>query len=169
MTDLLARISEHWATRGIAHGSPISSADVATFEERYAVRLPADLRSYVFELNGSEQGSNGPMDDQLLTFWHLAEMRPLNEAEPTVNNHDAARWFVIADHSISVHEYVVALSADPAAPSPVAVVYDDFLVEVAPSFSAFLEGYLANDQLMLFPDVPTGWMAKYGDRLSNDR
>jgi hypothetical protein len=40
-------------------------------------------------------------------------------------------------------------------------VYNEFLVEIAPSFEAFLEGYSAGNEKMLFPDVPPAWTAKY--------
>jgi hypothetical protein len=44
------------------------------------------------------------------------------------------------------------------------VTYDEFLVDVAPSFTGFLEGYVARDQDLLFPDVPAAWVEKHGKR-----
>ncbi len=161
MRKVLERVERHWATQRFGHGPPAAAGDLDAFENRYGVRLSSELRAYFLTLNGSEGGMNGPMDDYLLSFCHLSEVRPLGEAAPELGAPNADQWFVVADHSIGVHLYVVRLSDNSAAPTPVAVVYDEFIVVVAPSFEAFLDGYCARDEDMLFPDVPPEWSAKY--------
>jgi hypothetical protein len=150
--------------RRISHGPPASQSELVAFETRYSVSLPQDLRAYFTTLNGSESGRNGPMDDQLLSFWHLSEIRSLVEHCPGVPIPHAESYFVFADYSIDVHEYVVRLSLDTRLPTPVMVVVDEFLVEVAHSFGAFLQSYLAGDNVVLFPDLPSEWYARNGRR-----
>jgi hypothetical protein len=162
VTELLALVERYWATQSLAPGPGATAADVAAFEARYHVRLPNDLRAYFLALNGSEAGKNGPMDDFLIAFWHLGEVVPLSEEVPDLAAPDAEHWFVFADHCLWIHAYVIRLSDNPTAPTPVAVLYDEFLVEIAPSFGAFLEGYLARDQDLLFPEVPAAWAEKHG-------
>ena len=96
------------------------------------------------------------MDHLLLSFWHLSEVRPLNEPwgyAPFFPVPNSENCFIFADWSISGHEYVVRLTPSEEPSTPVYVVYDG-LVPVAPSFQAFLEGYVRGDQEMLFPDPP---------------
>ena len=164
MTDLLTHVERHWKAQGRAHGPPATSLDIAAFEARYDVRLPVDLRQYFLALNGSELGRNGPMDELLLSFWHLSEIRPLSEEAPELRVRDGEHWFVIADHSTHVHAYVVRLSSDLGAQMPMAVLYNDVIIHVAPSFGAFLTGYVRGDLEMLFPDPTPEWTAKYRDR-----
>jgi hypothetical protein len=164
VTDLLANLKDHWRQQGISHGPPVSRAQILEFEARYGVSLPADLRAYLTALNGSELGRNGPMDDQLISFWHLSEIRPLSEEHPESAIPHGRSYFVFADYSIDVHAYVIRLSPDPRAPAPVMVALDELLIEVAPSFSAFIERYRAGDSAVLFPDLPAEWFVRHGPR-----
>lgn len=74
----------------------------------------------------------------------------------------ADSYFVFADWNIWAHAYAVRLSDGPEAPAPVVVIYDDCLVEVAPSFRALLEQYVAGDVNTIFSDPPE-WRAKHGN------
>lgn len=145
-------VKKHLRLQGIARGPIVTAEQVVVFEKRYGVQLPGDVREYFEEFNGSELGSGGPMDDQLLAFWHLSEVRPLSEELPDSSIPQADRYFVFADHSIWVHAYAIRLSSDPSESTPVVVVYDAAVGEVAPSMSAFFERYLAGDQTTLYPD-----------------
>ena len=163
MQDLLAAVAQRWRDQRVEPGPPASIKDVAEFEARYQVSLPVDMRAYFMTLNGSADGSNGPMDDLLIAFWHLSEVRPLSDEFPAKlpDSHD---YFGFADHSIFVHVYAVRITRDEHNPGPVFVLYDDVLVPIARSFRTFLEGYVTNDQEMLFPDPSPEWVAKYRDR-----
>jgi hypothetical protein len=152
--DLLANVERHWEKQRISHGPPASPSQLDEFETRYGVNLPDDLRAYFDTLNGSELGSNGPMDDHLLSFWHLSEIRSLAEERSADTPPSHRSSFVFADHSIGVHAYAVRLSPDARAPAPVSVIYDELQIEVSPSFRTFLERYLAGDIAVLFPDLP---------------
>lgn len=163
MTQPFGAIERRWREAGHGRGPPVSDAGVAAFEARYGVRLPEVVRAYFSMLNGSEDGQNGPMDDHLLAFWHLTEVRPVADEYPG-RFAAATPYFVFADYSISVHAYAVRLSSDAGQAAPVAVIYDEFLLEVAPSFPAFLHGYVADDLEMLFPDPPAAWTEKYCHR-----
>ena len=152
VTTLLFALERHWRQLGFSYGPPVAPAQLDEFERRYGVRLPTDLRAYFTTLNGSELGKNGPMDSHLISFWHLSELCPLHEERPAAPIPDGKSYFVFADYSIGVHDYVIELAADARAPSSVMVAYDDVLIEVATSFTAFLERYLVGDGAVLFPD-----------------
>lgn len=169
MSTVLERLERYWASQGLGHGPPAAPGDLAGFESHYGVRLPSDLHAYFRAMNGSEAGMNGPMDDYLLSFCNLSEVRPLSEVAPELGAPNADEWFMIADHSIGVHPYVVRLSAASADPAPVAVVYNEFVVVVAPSFEAFLDGYCNRNEDMLFPMCRRSGPRSTVCRLSNVR
>jgi hypothetical protein len=164
--DLLAQLERHWSQQGHSHGPPVTLAQLDEFERRYGVKLPLDMRAYFTALNGSELGSDGPMDSQLISFWHLSEIRPLTDERPAALSPPGKSCFVFADYSIGVHDYVIGLAADARTPSSVMVAYDDVVIEVAASFTTFLQRYLEGDSAVLFPDLPPGWNVRQEQRES---
>ena len=162
MTSVLDALIGHMKRQDIARGPTVTAREIAAFESRHDVRLPEDVRAYFIHLNGCEFGHDGPWDDQLLSFWHLSQLRPLSVEFPQHSIRDGERFFAFADYSIDVHCYAIRLSADNSDSTPVAVLYDEFLVTVAPSLTAFFERYLVGDQEVLFPDPPAEWHHKHG-------
>ena len=77
-------------------------------------------------------------------------MKPLNDYwSPAVSDGDS--YFVFADYSIAAHVFAIRLSKASVPTNDVVVVYDDRPLEVASSFSKFVEGYLARAESVLFP------------------
>ena len=89
-------------------------------------------------------------DDEGITFFGLEEIKPLSEYL-SAQVADAESYFVFADYSLSAHVYAIALRNIEVDQNPVAVVYDRNLIEVADSFSKFVEDYLENIDAILFP------------------
>ena len=90
------------------------------------------------------------MDQDLIRFWPLDEVRPLSEEWPeNPAPRDAASLFVLADWSIAGWFYVARLS-DAETMAPIYII-DGGLTRVADSFEAFLERYLARDPAVLSP------------------
>ena len=154
----LASVGQRWAAQGIAYDRPASDADVAAFEARYGVVLPPDLRAYFTTLNGTAVGAYGMQDEHLLGFWHLDEVRTF--AEELAGNGpsppEAARTFVIADHSIWVYGFGIRLAGDSATATPVVVDIGSPYHQVAASFTEFLEAYLRGDEAVIYPDPKAG-------------
>jgi hypothetical protein len=153
---LLARLRERWSARGILHTRSASLADINTFEQRYGVVLPLDLRAYFMSVNGTAFGRFGMEDGDLLGFWHLDQVRTFAEelasdrSMQKVPPH-ATNVFAIADHSIWVYGFGIQLSADPAARTPVVASFGHPYHEVAASFTEFLQGYLRGDPDIINP------------------
>jgi TonB family protein len=162
MRELLERVDRHWAADDIPHGPPVSAADIAEVEERYGVRLPAELREWFLGLNGMDSPAY-PMDEHGLAFHPLSGFRPLAEEAPSMADApDAERLFVFADLLVWCSGYAVLLTAEAAETAPVFVVHAaNCILPVATSFSAFLEGYLAGDEAVLFPEPPAAWRAEF--------
>ena len=104
------------------------------------------------EVNGIRRtvAFEGEMDQDLIRFWPLDEVRPLFDEWPeNPAPREAALLFVFADWNIDAWPYVARLS-DAETIAPVYIV-DGGLTRVADSFEAFLERYLARDPAVLSP------------------
>src|SRR5262245_38744480 len=112
---LLGEVERRWTSCNVRHGVPASAEQIAEFEARYGVRLPADACAYFRTLNGAEHGRGGPWDDELISFWNLDDVRPLREECSESLGVDADSWFVFADWSIECHYFVTHLSSHPTA------------------------------------------------------
>ncbi|HEV3471527.1 MAG TPA: SMI1/KNR4 family protein [Pyrinomonadaceae bacterium] len=144
-------LRKFWLRRGVRLNPGASEAEIAAFEAKHHVRLPADFRDYFAVVNGFDGSESWMTDDDVITFLGLHEVKPLSEYwSPGVAGADS--YFVFADYSISAHVYAIRLTSDSGHGNPVAVVYDGEPVKVADSFSGFVEGYLENSCGVLFPD-----------------
>ena len=123
--------------------------ELAAFEARYDIRLPEDLRKYFAAVNGFDGSEHWMTDEEVITFLGLEEMKPLREYWST-EVIDSDSYFVFADYSLAAHVYAIRL--DGSGRNEVVVVYDR-TVEVASSFSEFIEGYLENNVAVLFPET----------------
>ena len=136
----------YWKAQGVDSANPASLAEIQAFEQRFAVVLPEDLRDYFRILNGMEIGHDGSMDNEMISFWRLADVerdraeRPLN---PT-------NLFAFGDWSIDCCTYAIALGADREANTPVFLLCDEKPLRVAESFSDFVAAYLRNDPRALY-------------------
>ena len=142
-------LKRFWQDQRIILKPGALESELASFETKYGVCLPEDLRSYLQTVNGFDCTEHWVTDENLITFLSLNEVKPLSEywSEEIAN---AVSYFVFADYSISAHVYAIRLS-DVAAVNDVVVVYDSNLINVANSFSGFVDGYLANNNGVLFP------------------
>jgi len=151
MTDANAALRDCWKQLGILNSKGASDDEIAHFEARYRVTLPPGVREYFSVLNGTEAGQFGMEDEDLISFWHLDQVRTLAEECPGDETVHADQLFVFADWSIWASAWAVRLSADPAAPTPVIIAYEPGQ-QVAASFEEFLLHYVARDPNVLFPD-----------------
>jgi hypothetical protein len=144
-------LKRYWLRHGIKLNRGVSEDELAAFEDVYRVRLPKDLREYFAAVNGFDGSEHWMTDENVITFLALNEMKPLSEAwSPKIA--DAASYFVFADYSLSAHVYAIQLS-NSSGNNPVVVAYDDEnLVKVASSFSEFVQGYVEDNNAVLFPE-----------------
>ncbi len=141
-------LKRFWLRQGIKLCRGATGDELAAFEAKHNIRLPEDLRDYFAVVNGFDGWQT---DDNVITFLSLDEMKTLSEYwSPDVA--DADSYFVFADYSISAHVYAIRLLNTTGRGNHVVVVYDGEPVEVANSFSEFVEGYLADNNAVLFPD-----------------
>jgi len=143
------RLKRHWETNGVEINSGVSEADLITFQTQHAVVLPDDLRNYFLCVNGM---APDVMDDQLIRFWMLDEVRPLNECAPEFSHPEyiqrAESIFLFADYSIWAHAYGIRLESFPSESNEVFIIGYDSPVKISDSFSNFVDHYLTNRTIL---------------------
>lgn len=136
-------LKQFWLSQNIELRRGASEIELREFEAEYKVRLPDDIKDYFLTVNGSG------LDENVIEFLSLAEVVPLSQAwsrKPEANS-----YFIFADYSISCHVYAIRLTEDLTLGNPVFIAYDENPQQIADSFSEFVQGYLADDYGILFP------------------
>ncbi len=150
MVSIGQALKRFWLRQGISLLPGASESELVAFEAKHSVRLPEDLRDYLATVNGFDGSEHWMTDDEVITFLGLGDMKPLNDYwSPAITGGDS--YFVFADYSIAAHVFAIRLSKASVSKNDVVVVYDDRPLEVADSFSKFVEGYLSKAESVLFP------------------
>jgi hypothetical protein len=142
-------LKSFWRDQGIKLRPGADEQELRRFETRYEVRLPEDFRQYLASINGFDKSEYPTSDNNLITFLGINEIKPLDEYWPP-KLANARDFFVFADYSISAHVYAIRLRNTAADHNQVVVVYEK-LIEIARTFSEFIERYLQRVDVVLFP------------------
>ena len=154
-------IQRHWHRAGINPNPGAPARAIDDFERCYGVCVPAEVREFYAHSDGMPSGT---WDEELLSFYPLAEVYPVPVVLPTGHRGlpdyngierslpDAASYFVFADYSMRSHVYAVRLSVDRFAACPVLWIAGGDKWEVqAASFGEFLRLYAEDPGQVLFP------------------
>jgi hypothetical protein len=150
MTTIVDTLREYWVRRGLTPAPGVDAAELAAFEARYRLELPADVRAYFLAINGVAGGRDGAWDADMIAFWPLADVQPLSDLVPESPVPSAARYVVFADWSIDAYFYAVRLPARPDESAPVCIVADTHVEPVAASFREFFTRYIAGDDVVRY-------------------
>jgi SMI1 / KNR4 family (SUKH-1) len=151
VSPIIERVRTVWERQGIQNRNVATDNEIGTFENKYAVALPPIVREYFCELNGTKIGKLGMEDGHFVGFWHLDQVRPIEEECPEYATGGEPNLFIFADYSIWALGYAVRLSM--AAATAVFLVGGSAgeLIRLAPDFEEFLRKYAAGDETVLFP------------------
>lgn len=143
-------LKNHWLSKGLEVNPGVSTEELTAFESRYQVLLPADLRDYVLAVNGMAEGV---MDDALIRFWSLNEVKPMPEEAPAYADpayiQDPKSLFFFADYSIWCHAYAIRLSSNSETANPVIVIGGEKPTRMYDSFSELVSDYLTDADRLL--------------------
>ena len=154
---LIERLKDFWSKEGVRIQPGASIEQIDAFESRYRVRLPSDLREYFITIDGMERWES---DKNMFSFLPINAIKSIPEELANFGGTpdyrqimrtlaDPHRWFVIVDYLITSSVFAIRLSADVES-SPVLSIGDGTCHWiVAPSFSGFLDRYLANPYELL--------------------
>ena len=134
--DSLKLLRDHFAASGNLppHGATVS--DVNAFEQKYAVKIPNDMRTYFLELNGNGGGMTGLM----YAFSSLSELRKASdwgEGEIT-----SPTCFVFADFAIDCWAYAIEMGSSDDGLNRIHLLGGRQAQVVAKSFTDFVSIYL---------------------------
>lgn len=149
---LWMQVHEIWRRSKIAIRPGVSSTDIAAFESKYGVVMPAAVRDYFM----AADGTGHDMDEGLYRFWPLNEVQPVHEFLVSERFEYADRYsypdyFVFGDHCINCWDYALRITADLLQPAPVFRVTggDPPGEQMATSFREFMTRYAHNpDSIM---------------------
>jgi hypothetical protein len=138
------RLAARWRRNGLGPRAGAAPAALDAFEARYGVALPADLRAH-FE---AVDGTGWEMESGLFRFWPLGAVKPVPEELPEgcPDRTSYPGCFLFADWGIRCWGYAVRLVPEASRAGPVFRVTGGSPPggEVAPSFGAFVDAYLAD-------------------------
>ncbi|MBC8117065.1 MAG: SMI1/KNR4 family protein [Candidatus Saccharimonas sp.] len=155
----LERLAEYWRSIGADANVGASDDEIAAFESRYGVSLPATISQFYRRFNGIEL-----MDENSILFWPIHEIGSVPEKLSDFRGvpdyggiekslPDSESYFVFADHSIWCHVYAMRLNSDPGAPTPVLWIGNGTTwYQLADGFEEFIDLYIASPDSILYPD-----------------
>ena len=144
------QLAAMWRDAGLTIRPGVETNDIRAFESKNGIVLPADLREYFLTVDGMED----ELDPGTNRFWPLEMVKLVSEE---LNDIHSDRWsypgcFIFADHCIWCLAWAVRFGSEPLEVSePVFQVTGDKVPGrmIAPSFTAFVEMYLANQYSVL--------------------
>ena len=140
-------LKQFWLRQNIKLRRGASETELREFEQKYSILLPDDLKDYFSMVDGFDDWG---CDENVITFLPLAEVLPSSKTW-ALEVPDADSYFAFADYSIKCHLYMICLRNDLSLGNPVFIAYDRNPEQIAGSFSEFVQGYLADDYKVLFP------------------
>ncbi len=141
------RVHSVWRRSNLGIRPGVTASEIASFEAKYHVALPKDMREYFFSADGTDDA----MDEVLCRFWPLLEVQPVSDVLVSDRFTYPDRFaypdcFAFADHCISCWMYAVKLTEDALQVAPVFRVTGGYTPgeQMAPSFREFMERYAEN-------------------------
>jgi hypothetical protein len=130
--------------RYIELGTPATEAEIAAFETRYKVKLPADVRDYFLKINGIYIYGGFIAVEALNDWCLLTECTgyPSNYTKSLVT--EPNNQFYFGHYDFSVWDWLIRLDADLSVATPVLLGLDG-LDEIANDFSDFLQRLRLNN------------------------
>ena len=154
MKSIEERLKEHWLRDKVVLNSGASDQELKSFESRYQVKLPLDLRNYFSSVNGMKEDQT---DKELIRFWPIEEVVSLGEYHKDSSYlPDANSLFIFADWSIEAHLYAIHLGKGDSIVNQVYVMgqHQRAMQQVSESFTDFASQYLT-DVMQVWPKKDT--------------
>jgi len=139
----LVALVKQWREQGVLSSEVASSEQIERFEKRERVTLPEDFKAYLQLANGT--GGQGACDiNNILALWTVDEIEEYESTKHT---------YVFADYLQKSWSFAIALEGSTFPDGTIFRVgtIPDF-VQIASSFSEFVEMYLEDANRVIFPN-----------------
>src|SRR4051812_48929627 len=126
MRDTKSRLLIHWANAGAEPNAGATDEELRNFQQEHHVRLPADLCSYLGEINGMREDWHHDQDANGFCFWSLSRFCRVEVAsfrEQGIRE-EAPQFFIFADYLSSCWEYAIGLWSTEKEGNPVLLIND---------------------------------------------
>jgi hypothetical protein len=153
MSETLNGLIARWRGDGLNPVQGAAPAAIESFESRFGIVLPSDLREYLSTRNGMLPGYPNDIDKEGFAFWPLERIRPISTGPDKIPWNsglpDASKCFLFADYLHWSWAYAIVLSRESSGSSPVFIVGVEHPKKIADSFSEFARLYLARSPALL--------------------
>jgi hypothetical protein len=141
MADVLDQLVKYWRRQDVGPAAATATTEeIAQWEAKFGVRLPADLREYVSRVNGTFKGEALEFGNDMMSFLPLSAMVPEAQWREHYNEPDI---FVFVDYLISSYWWCVRLTPHDSECTQV-FVRSSRLKLVASSLEEFLLAYMSD-------------------------
>ncbi|MES1213430.1 MAG: SMI1/KNR4 family protein [Singulisphaera sp.] len=157
IAELIETLRNRWTQQGLTLRPGLTVQQIGSFENRYKIKLPEDLRQFYLAVDGMEEGQ---ADDDFFSFLRLQAVKTIPEelarfsgipdyTEITSTLAEPERWFVIVEYMIFSAAYAISLSARAEENAVLCILDGKQHRVVAPSFVGFVREYLENPMKLL--------------------
>lgn len=153
----LGQVKHIWAFDGISLIDVASDVTLDVFEQRNQLILPADIREYFKQLNGTWDC----YDSHMFQFYNLREFKPVQAAYEnwegltdysrivhTLKNHQQV--YVFANFSNHLYAYGIRLYPEASLKNEVYVICGGDYNLIADSFTQFIDLYLEDSESLYY-------------------
>jgi hypothetical protein len=150
ISELVKPIRDRWIAAGATPRDGATPEDLARFESRYGVALPADFATFYRAIDGMPPNE---MDDEMIRWWPIDEVKPVNDDLKQV--HDAyPNQFIFADWSLWAHAFAIDLSKGSNHGRVVIAGMASGPIPLSGSFGEFLDLYVRKSRDLYGPEQP---------------
>ena len=156
MKSIWRRLIESWRSQNLPIREACEEADIKTFETRYKITLPPDMREYFLNVNGMTPYSPGYQDEEGFSFWPLERMRAIAEDNEASDRSylrlpEKDSFFLFCDHMDWSWAYALKTLPGSSVAEGIYLVCCRNPVKIADSFSDFVGLYLERSDRLYPP------------------
>ena len=143
-------LKKHWLSQGVLPVAGVSKQDVLSFEAKFGVKMPADMREYFLTTNGLE--SDAIEGGGWFRFWPLEDLKPLDTEIRYIDQvryshlKNPSSYFCFADFMIKSEVFSIQMLPSEQLRNPVLGFNGSLRADC---FTHFIEQYIRDPKSVL--------------------
>jgi len=156
MDRIWRQLIELWRSQNLPIQTACREDDIRSFETRYKIALPPDMREYLLNVNGMTPYFPGDQDKEGFSFWPLERIRTLEEDNEAHDRRylrlmEEDSFYLFCDYLAWCWAYAVKIIPGSGAAEGIYLVGGRNPVKIADSFSDFVRLYLEQSNRLYLP------------------